>query len=195
MPLTVDTAPISDPVDLEELKSHLNLDGSTHWDDYLPILIGAVVKPAQEALGLQLMKATLVWTMKEWKQKSELPHPPLMEVSKVEYRDTDGEWQTVDTFNYEVNSDAKPGFVRFSNGYEAPQVCSNEVYPWRFTYSAGYGTSSEKVPLELRLWMMNIIGSLFMKREDMLIGSADVVYLQKAMARLIKGHNANFRFG
>lgn len=202
MPLTVTSEPINTPVDLSELKDHLNLDGVSRFDSFLQLCINAIVGPAQEALGIQLIKATRQWTMGKWKQKVELPRPPLLSVSKVEYRDTAGTWQEVGASSYEVNTDAKPGFVRFINDYDVPDTYEDELYPWRYTYDCGFTDSQgasdyQQVPAELRLWMMNLIGTQFMKREaDMIANSSvDVKELKVQMARLVRGHNYNVRFG
>lgn len=206
MPLTVDTAPSKKPIDLDELKGHLNLQGTSAHDSELNIIIAAVAKAADGLLGQQLIKATRVWTIRKFKQLTELPRPPLLTVGKVEYRDSDGNWQTVDTSEYEVNTDAKPGFVRFNNDYDVPETYENEEYPWRFTYDCGYegddgqgGTQSthEEVPDDIKLLLMNVAGSYFMQREADVISyeSVDVKELKTMIGRLMKGNNYNRRFG
>lgn len=199
MPLKVETPATAAPVDLAELKAHLNLEGVDRFDGFLELCISASRGPAEYELGLTLVEKELAWTIGQWKQKVELPRPPLKSLTKVEYRadDASGTWTEVDASNYEVNSDASPGFVKFSSDYDAPDTYEDEEYPWRFTYSAGYGAGPEAVPVEIRLMLMNAIGTQFMKRESTVIsnGSVDVKYLERAMGRLIRPHNKRKSFG
>ncbi len=202
MPLIYIEESAEPPVDLVELKAHLNLEGTDRWDILLEFFISASVGPTQRALGQQLIVATLQWSQRTFNRKMELPRPPLLSVLEVEYRDRDGNWVMLDPGSYETNIAADPGFVRFTSDFEVPEIFRDEEYPWRVIYRAGYvagdGTSTyQQVPAEIRHWMMHIIGTAFMKREADVIsmGSVDVVQLKAQMARIIKGHNKNVRFG
>lgn len=203
MPLKITQKPTVDPLDLDELKSHLNLTGTERFDSWLTGAIKASDRPWRETLGITLISSTLQWTMSDFNRKTELPRPPLISVSKVEYRNEDGAWTEVDASNYEVNAEAEPGFVRFSDDYEEPDTYPEEEYPWRFTYKAGYEDSEGKstwkqIPWELRWRMMAAIGTLFMKREDTVVSnrsSVNVQQMEQAMGRLIRHHNKRVRFG
>lgn len=197
MPRDIVTTPQAAPVDFEELKKQLNMEGVDRFDAYLQLLVDASRGPWENELGITLITTTLEWTMKTWKQKTELPRPPLQQVTKVEYRDTAGTWQEVASSSYEVNTKASPGFIRFGGDYDVPDTYEDEEYPWRFTYKAGHGDEPKEIPSEIRLRVMNAIGTLFMKREDMMISTqgVDVVQLEKTMGRLIRGRNKRVRFG
>ncbi|MAO66239.1 MAG: hypothetical protein CL666_14685 [Balneola sp.] len=208
MPLTYDTPPATKPLDLDELKDHLRIGSSTAYDDYLNLCIEALAEELdvnnmlQWAFKRQLIEATIVFTLSDFKRKLELPRPPLQSVSSVEYRDKDGTWQTVATDNYEVNSDADPGFIRFSDDYSFPALLGDEEYPVRITYVAGYSDSEGnsthlQVPANIRLWGMNVIGDLWQNRKTQIVArsSAEVVQLVQQMGRLKAPHNAGRRFG
>lgn len=199
MPLTVITPPEGLPVDLTELKDHLRLGEATAYDTVLNLLITAIVSPAQQASGRQLITATLQWTMSRFQRQIELPRPPLKSVEKLEYRGADGQWRTLDAGTYEVNIEAEPGYILFPEAYGFPATFRDELYPVRITYTAGYGNTYEQVPATLRLWMKNIIGTYWLQRSSQLInrssGSVNVVELEKSMGRLLAPHNMRRRFG
>lgn len=208
MPLTYDTPPATTPLDLDEVKSHLRIGSSTAYDDFLNICIEALADESdvnnmmQWAFKRQLIKGTLVFTLKEFHRRLELPRPPLQSVSSVEYRDEDGNWVTVSDSNYEVNTDKEPGFIRFGDDYDFPSLLPDEEYPVRITYVAGYLDSQGNsvhtdVPANIRLWAMNVIGDLWQQRGTQIISrtSAEVVDLVTHMGRLKAPHNAGRRFG
>ena len=202
MPLTYETEPLTTPIDLDELKTHLRIGNSTTYDSYLTLCIKALAEESgvnnilQWAFKRQLIEATLVFTLKDFHRKLELPRPPLQSVTSVEYRDTDGVWTSVDAQNYEVNIDAEPGFVRFSDDFAFPSLFSDEEYPVRVTYVAGYATSND-VPANIRLWAYNVIGDIWQNRSSHMVArsSAEVIELVQQMGRLSAQHQAGRRFG
>lgn len=201
MPLAITKRSAQQAIGLDVLKDHLNLQGNDRFDRYLKILIEAIPEPASKVIGQTLLKTTYQWTIEEFMPFLCLPRPPLLEVLKVECRKTTG-WEEIGGNNFEFNSNAATGFVQFKNGYRPPEADEDIKYPWRFTYTAGYidedGESGpEQVPANIRLWIMDMIGSQFMKREaDMLAsGSVTAEYLEHAMGRLIARENRNRHFG
>lgn len=210
MPLKYDTPPETEPLDLDELKRHLRIgQGVSTFDSELSFLIKAMSgknelnNPLQFAMRRQLIKATLIFTLKDFVEKLELPRPPLIGVSSVEYRDADGDWQTVSTDNYEVNTDSttQPGFIKFNSDYSFPTLNDDEEYPVRVTYVAGYqssdGSSSDHthVPANIRHAAMNLIGDMWHNRGSFLFTNMEMVELRKTMGSLIAPHNAARRFG
>lgn len=205
MPLVYDTAPTVYPIDLDELKTHLRVGTVTDYDDELTFLLGVLADKAdinnllQWEFKRQFIKATLKFTLKAFHTKIELPRPPLIAVTSVEYRAEDGTWTTVGSGNYEVNTDASPGYVVFTSDYDFPSVYDDEEFPVRITYTAGYEVGDvstyAQVPYNVRAWAMNVIADYWRERKGTIFTSLNMVELTAAMARLAAPHHAGRRFG
>ena len=205
MPLTVVTPAVANPVDLSELKVHLRLvvdnpEGYTAEDSVLNLLIQAVTGAYQENFKAQLITATLRWDFDGWKRELELARPPFQSVDSVKYMDEDGIEQTVAPDNYRgVNKGRNnPGCVLFHSDYDFPETDPEESYPVRVEYKAGYGEDHSKVDDQVRLWLMNTIGTYYMQRESKLVsytGSISVEEMQKEMGQLLTGQPKARRFG
>lgn len=207
MPLTYasDGAPSSDPIDLDELKTFLRIGSVDDYDDELNFFIGALCdrndinNMLQWHFKRQLIEATLVFTLPEFHTQLRIPRPPLIGVTSVEYRDENGDWQTVSTSNYQVNSEADPGFVRFLDNFDFPDLYENDPYPVRLTYTAGYKTGSSstyaQVPYNIRAWGMNILADMWRERKATVFTSLGMVELKEQMARIARPHMAGRNFG
>lgn len=195
MPLYYDIPPETTPVTLAEVKTFLRIGTVATYDEELQMCIDAMCdkedinNPAQFAYKSQLVKATLIVTLSGFSRKIELPRPPLVSVSSVEYRDSQGEWQVAN--DYEANTKAIPGFIRFANNFEFPALYETEDYPIRITYEAGYETT----PASVKLWIMNHVGDYWHERKGQILTNMDLVELKAAMGQLKAPHNAARRFG
>lgn len=201
MPLYFDTAPTNESIDLTELKTHLRLGDVTDHDTELAFLISALAdkdqldSPLQFKFKRQLLTATLILTISEFKYYLELPRPPLQSVTSVEYRDENGDWQTIEASNYEVNTNHEPGFIRFDEDYSEPDVYDEEDYPFRVTFVAGYGSAHTSVPKNIKLWAMNVIADYWTVKNGQVMTSFDIVELEASMGRIAAPHLAARRFG
>jgi len=186
MPRTVDTAATGDVITLDEVKDHINMDRSNSaFDNKLTALRDTAVQMARDKTNRQFLTATYSWSFDGFKRHMYLPDPPLQSVDKVEYRDEDGNWQTIDTARYQVYTSVEPGYVRFNNDYDWPELYEDEDYPVRITYTCGYNSASD-IPSPIKLWIKNTIGSYWLSPEGQKVG-VDVTELQSHMDRLMQG--------
>lgn len=200
---TVVTAAAGDPVDIQALKMHLRLVTSdpqsyTIEDDVLSKMIKAASAAYQNRMKVQLVNATLRWDFKEFKQKLELPRPPLQSVESVKYINSDGNEVVVSDEDYRVIKTVEPGYVLFHNDFEFPETEEGNPYPVSVIYIAGYGADSSKVPPEVNLYLSNLIGTYYMQRESVVVSnnrSVSVERMTLEMARLIQGLHPPRRFG
>jgi len=109
MQLSQTTAPVIEPLHLDEAKSHLRVSG-TDEDDLIGTLIAAARGMVEDFTGRQLALAT--WTLKldAWPGTSyvRLPRAPLVAVDSVGYVDTAGADQTFASTDYDVQTDRLP---------------------------------------------------------------------------------------
>ena len=204
MPLTVVEESQTLPVDLTELKSHLRKGGSSPGsysseDGVLSLMAKAAGKAWQQRYKIQLITATLRWDFSDWKRVMELPRPPFQSVEKVEYMDESGDTQLIPEADYTTfKFERMPGRVAFDKDYEFPDLNEMDPYPVKVTYKAGYGLSSDDVPEDTRLWLMNTIGTFSMQRESKIIsytGNVSVSEMSKEMAFLLQGAPKAMRVG
>lgn len=200
-------------VDIDKLKKHLRLvvsDGSEYTieDDLLTDMITAATEEYQNIHKVALITHTYEWRFKEFKTKLELPRPPTQSISKVEYIDEDGNTTEIDASNYskvttlnpEKNTLLRPGpgYVLFNHDYSFPDVQDNEPWPVRVTYNAGYGDAITNVPASVRVYLKNVIGTLYNQRKTILVNYGSTMGyedLRGLFAPLIAGQPKATRFG
>ena len=80
---------VSEPVTLEQVKSHLRIYDSNIDDGYIESLIKPAREKAEQATGQSLVAHTIVYENSDTESEDEqvLLYPPIGEVSKVEYFD------------------------------------------------------------------------------------------------------------
>jgi uncharacterized phiE125 gp8 family phage protein len=185
--LTQTVAPVSEPVTVEEAKAQARIDADlTDEDGLLRAYIRAATRQIESETGRQLMLATYVMRLntfpETWGRYAsacfdwiELPRPPLIAVSSVQYVDSEGVTQTWATSNYTVDTYADPGRVYLAYDASWPTIRSIPN-AGIITYLAGYGaeldddlvtynTVPEKVPEELRVAILLWVAELYKNRE------------------------------
>lgn len=168
IPLT-EAAPV---VTLDEAKAHLRVD---HTDDdaYITALISvasvAAADRTDQTIGIRewewrvigqdlFRRLTSCWWLR-------VPAPPLIEVTAIKYRDTEGAEQTFPAEDYEVIGAKAPqgGFIRLKNGRSWPSVePGTEAAVIHF--KAGY----EEAPEPLKQAVLLMIGHLYNSRGEMI---------------------------
>ncbi|MCK4302835.1 MAG: phage head-tail connector protein [Candidatus Eisenbacteria sp.] len=95
-PTILVTPPTIDPVTVAEAKAlaRIETDGA---DTTIEELIAEATSRIEEVTSRQLVEATRKLFLNDFPgaEEIELPRPPLQSVTSVEYRDTDGTWQTL----------------------------------------------------------------------------------------------------
>lgn len=174
--LTLVTAPVLEPVSLDEVKSHLRLDSdSAEEDAYLTILR----QVARETVEAHTRRALLTQTW-DWKldgfpcaQPWELPKAPLQSVTSISYVDSDGATQTWASSNYSVLAPAgpraMPGTVALAYNATYPVVRSipNAV---TVRFVAGW-TAAASVPAPIRHAVLILVAEMYARREEAIVGT------------------------
>jgi len=174
--LNLITAPVIEPISLLEAKNHLRLmpDDEVPEESILSFILVAREKTENEtrrALITQTWEA--VSRAFPWSSDCpiELELPPLQSVISVKYIDTDGVEQTWDSSLYQVNTKSTPGFIIPVNGESYPET-DDVINAVTIEFIAGYGDDAEDVPSPLRHAMKLIIGELYVRREEAIVGAA-----------------------
>jgi uncharacterized phiE125 gp8 family phage protein len=130
----------SEPVSLGELRQWLRID---QYDDPDALAEAGVAARqwAETYMGRTLIQQSLTETYTDWPDSTgwELPGPPLVSVTAINYIDTDGATSTVTASIYDVDTDEEPGVVRLAYQQSWPIDLRGDVNGISITYQAGYG--------------------------------------------------------
>jgi uncharacterized phiE125 gp8 family phage protein len=165
--LSLVTPPVLEPISLQEAKEHCRID----LDDEDALLSGYITAARQhveDVTGRQLITATWALTLDGWPCFIDVPKAPLLTVTSIAYLDSGGTSQTLATTQYRIEAPVGPtaGRGRITREYAVvwPTLrgVGNAV---TVTFTAGYGTSGDKVPMPLRQAMFLLIATSYEKRE------------------------------
>jgi uncharacterized phiE125 gp8 family phage protein len=183
--LTRTVEPTVEPVSLAEAKRHANVVATD--DD---TLISALLQAAREQVESDASRAlvTQTWRLKLhsfFADLIELPRPPLVSVTKIEYLDLNDVTQTLPVVYYRVDADRSPGVIWRDKDYVWPTI-SDQPNAVTITYVAGYGAAAA-VPARAKQAILLLVGHWYRSREAVgQVGSE----IALAYQRLINGLRA-----
>ncbi|MCW7542010.1 head-tail connector protein [Aquabacterium sp. A7-Y] len=163
MPILKITDATVEPIDLQEAKLHLRVDG-----DEEDVLIAQLIKTVRMACEAEcrrtLIETTLELVADAFCDVLSLFLPRVMEVLSVKYIDPAGAEQILRPAAYQLDKDSEP--ARLLPGYGAGWPATRpQPGAVRVRYRAGYGTSAADVPPPLKAWMLLHLGHLYQNRE------------------------------
>lgn len=171
-------APAFQPITLAQARAQCRVDTDNTSEDVLftGVWIPAVVDACEQILCRSIMKQTWRLTLDAFADEISLPWPNILAVSSVEYRDTAGDWQTLDTDYYEVDTASAPGRLVRADGYTWPDLYDG-INTVRISYTAGYsdsateGTQQGAVPASIKQWLLLAVGTAYAQRESIAAGA------------------------
>jgi uncharacterized phiE125 gp8 family phage protein len=159
--LTLITPPTAEPINPDQAKLWLRVDGDEELDT-----IGGLITAARETLdgvngylGRALMTQTWRLTLDRFPadRSISLPLPPLQSVTSVKYLDQTGAQQTFSAESYRISADDWSGKLVLNSGSWWPQSnCGAGAVEIDFV--AGW---PEKIPEALRFEILGMIGIWF----------------------------------
>ena len=189
------TAPVLEPLTLEEAKKHLRLEPEfTDDDDYVRGLLAAVKDWAEGETSKALLTQTLKLRLDRFPygRRIYLPRPPLQTVTGITYLDTNNVLQTLGTALYQVNGARVTPDQHAPCGYILPAYGAwwPTTYPVTeavsITYVAGW-LSVEAVPQRIKQAMLLMLGDLYENRERIVTGASvallDIIEIMLANER------------
>jgi len=156
------------PVSSADMKSHLRV---THADD--DTLIEAYQMASQETIQRltrrALMTQTITLKLDTFPSGAiELPRPPALTVTSIQYVDTDGATQTWDSANYDVDILSEP--ARITPAYNSgtlqtyPDTRTDTPNSVTIVFTAGHAAIAD-IPEGLRLAHKLLVGHYYENRE------------------------------
>jgi uncharacterized phiE125 gp8 family phage protein len=119
----------------------------------------------ESRLGECLINQTCIDKFDSFDDQIELHWGPVQSVTTVEYVDTDGDTQTLATSIYKLRTIHRKAVIELKFGQSWPSVRS-DTDAITITYVAGYGTSADDVPQEIRDAITILAGYLYLDRGD-----------------------------
>lgn len=189
--LTLQTAPASEPVTVTEAKDQSRIDG-TDEDTVLTRLIIVARTTVEKLSGRTLITQTWDVIYNNFPSGDEaiyLPNTPLQSVSSITYVDENGVTQTWASSNYTVDTDGQIGrvFPAYDKSYPTVRNQKNAV---TVRFVSGYGSSSD-VPEPIRHAILMLVGEMFERREEGIVG----VNMSKVIVtaeQLLSPYKANY---
>lgn len=164
------TPPSVEPITLADAKEHLRIEHDADNAFITTLIIVAreyIEKIAWRALVSQTWETLFCeFPISDYMV---LPKGPLQSVTSVQYIDTLGATQTLDTSVYEVDTKSKCGRVilKHMQGWPSYQLRWNAV---TVTYVAGYGTAAD-VPRTIQHAMKLLISQMYEHRVPEVTGT------------------------
>lgn len=202
--------PTSEPVGVEDAKTHLRVDFADD-DAYIALLIKAARWKLERAYRRAFMTQTLilgldffgmpdrtrdvVYPVSWWPPSGyQYPinsilelRPPVQAISSIKYYDPNGTLQTVSPGNYVLDVNTEPNRVAPILGQRWPTTAAvpNAV---QVTFTAG-ATSADLVPENIKLAMLLVVGNFYANREESVIGTRLVaIELPDGVHKLMGGY-------
>lgn len=152
-----ETAPVTEPITLEEAKEYARIDGSAE-DALITALIKMARLHCESFCGKSLVPKTVTITSFAFPYQFQMPYGPVLaenNVTKVVTLDQNG---TETNLNYQVNVGLYPKLMILGG---------NQSYKFKMVYTAGFTT----VPEDIKLAMKMLVNTLYERREDVIIGT------------------------
>ena len=186
MNVTLDTAPVKEPLTLAETKAALGIATATTTHDLLiATYITAARNHVETVTRRRLISQTLVleWDLSEWSRELVngvlyLPFPPLQTITHIKTYDDAGAATTLvlDT-NYNL-SGLDPAKIRADADGWNPSRTEKAV---EIECVVGYGDDETDVPYMIRRHLLHLVGEMFTTRVPMEDGKSFAAVTDSAL--------------
>lgn len=165
----VTTEPTVEPYDMVRAKQYMRIDLDDENEN-----INALLKASriwvEDYLRRKLISQTITLYRWSFSEAMLLPCPPFLSLTTFKYVNTAGTLTTVDSSFYAIDSTTEPARVRraYDQSYPSPRWQWDAI---QIAYKAGYGTTADTVPEQIKIGIYQMALHLFENREPVIIGS------------------------
>lgn len=161
-PSKIITAPSAEPVTLAQAKANLRVTNDVE-NDFIATLITAARAALEKRCNACFAEQTIQSSCSTFNDLARLPHGPLKSVISIEYLDTGGQKQTVDSSIYHEYQDGLEPSIGLKSGMFWPVAQSGS----RITLTAVYGGDLRP---EINQAIHLLTGAWYENREASIIG-------------------------
>jgi len=158
------------PVGIELTRQHLRNEDLRFDDDLVVSYIRAAAATIERQYGMALLEQTVAQYHSRFPNSSDTPMrlriAPLLSITSVVYVDSEGAAQTWHADNYTTGHYNGMPILVPKVGKSWPTALNNAPNAVVITYKAGFGTSSDTVPGDVRSAMLLMIAHLYEHRDD-----------------------------
>lgn len=177
---TVKTAPTAALADEREIRNYCRVDLPGERDKLLA-LYDAALRTAERETGLSFLTQTRLATFPAFADTLRLPGGPVQSVESVQYRDEDGDLQTLGSEYWHDHLSAFPPRIERNRNYSWPstQTRSDAV---TVEYVAGFGDAAADVPQTLRIGVLALAFAFY---DNPAATAESVMQENRAISRLL----------
>lgn len=181
--LSIVTEPAIEPITLDEALVQCHANQGVE-DDWFYATIKAVRRDAELFTRRAFIEQSLRLTFDCLPDfPILLPRPPLIEVTSFSLFDIEDTETSISTSDLLIDTYSSPGRIAINAGYSFPTVSLRELNSIVIVYKAGYGTTADLVPDNLKQAMLLHLGYLYDARsgepEPINEQYEDLLYRQK----------------
>jgi uncharacterized phiE125 gp8 family phage protein len=156
--MTIISKPVQMAVSLDDARTAARLDG-TDLDAQLEIDVRAFTREAEHCTGRAIIDQTHRVSLDAFPEAIQLPVSPVRSVV-VQYCDPDGQWQTLDPADYELDNEGSICYVVPAPGkaWPATQARINAV---RVDALCGYGPDHTTTPDEFKAYILGKVAEKY----------------------------------
>lgn len=164
MTLTTFTAPLVEPLEVDEVKARLRIYHSDEDDDVSAMI--AEARAAAEAFT----RRRFITQVLDWRRTGlggvlQVPVAPVQNVVSITYLDTAAEEQVLDASLWRLATHVSPPMIVPAHLATWPSVLV-DVDTVRIRVTVGYGVTGAALPPDIRSALMLWIGALWEERHD-----------------------------
>ena len=190
MKYQISSQPAVEPISLSEAKNHLRIDGSDE-DTYLATIITAARRYCEQYCNRAFITQTWIQYPTKFSNGMKLSINPVQSVSSITYYDVDGNSQTLNSSQYQVDLSDDICRVYEAVNVDFPDTQDEKINPITITYISGYGDASTDVPMDILHAIKLMISHFFQNREMINIGQG--LTTQIPMPKVVKDLLNNYR--
>lgn len=154
--------PDSEPVNLDEVKVQIKVDG-TDEDEFIASKIKVARRICERYAGLSFITQTRTVSLDRFYGRDIiLPYGPVTAIESFDYKDSSGVDQTIDEALYTLDTQSDLPKIRVLDSWPSTDRTLNNVV---ITYTAGYA-DADSVPEEVKEAILKTVARLYEKRGD-----------------------------
>lgn len=158
------TAPVVEPIGLDEVKSHSRI---TIDDDDIDIQekICSMRLMIERAYNLAFITQTWTLSLRRFDSEIKIYKRPVQSITKIEYL-VNGVLTTLATTVYEADLKNRPPCIRLIRGQGWPSLADDRRGSVVITFKAGYGDTANTVPFHLKQYLLIKVADTYENRES-----------------------------
>lgn len=159
--IKVTTPPAIEPITLDDALEHCKANSGTE-DNWFYRAIKAARTVAEKYQRRAYIEQTLQVTFNVIPDSPiYLPRSPVISVDNVNVIDIDDIATAIATTNYTIDLDSNPARLYTIDGYSYPTITTRAIKSFIITYTAGYGSTADSVPDDVKAALLLYVGYLY----------------------------------